>query len=64
MLRQEREILSSVGVFAQADKNTYGMADILVVVSEKPPGRQRQTMGIVWLYRVLAFAPSLINRQT
>ncbi len=43
-LRQEREILSSVGVFAQADKNTYGMADILVVVSEKPPWRQRQTM--------------------
>jgi hypothetical protein len=39
-----------VGVFAQADKNTYGMADILAVVPEKPPGRQRQTRGIAWRY--------------
>jgi hypothetical protein len=38
------------GVFAQADKNTYGIADILVVVPEKPPGRQRQTIGIAWRY--------------
>jgi hypothetical protein len=51
-LRPEREISSTVGVFAQADKNTYGIADILVVVPEKPPWRQRQTIGITLSFAV------------